>query len=348
MLGPIVAIVAVVAWGLTGPASAAAPDPLFQSAAPLEITLLAPFGDINRERDKDKRYPGTLAYRDESGVELQFDVNLEVRGNWRLREDNCRYVQLWVDFKRSQTPGTLFANQNRLKLVVQCQQRRQFAEYIAKEHQAYLMFAALSEFAFATRLVNIHYQDVEAPNRDRTHIGFFIEHQNRLQERVGLNEVKLNHVARQELDAEQSSLVALFMFMLGNTDYSMIAGAAGDECCHNTKLLVDAAGRYYPIPYDFDASGFVDAEYAPVPNPAYGVVTNRDRAYRGYCVPSAAQSATLQRFQSQRDVLYRILSDTSHMRTSAARRSQRYVDSFFRILDDERELDRRVISQCRN
>jgi hypothetical protein len=38
----------------------------------------------------------------------------------------------------------------------------------------------------------------------------------------------------------------------------------------------------FPIPYDFDYSGLVDATYA-LPPPGMGITTVRDRVYRGPC-----------------------------------------------------------------
>jgi len=113
--------------------AAPSPDPLFQSADLLDITLVAPFDQIDRDRDKEREYEGSLSYTDANGQEVVLDITLEVRGNDRLKKANCRYSQLWVDFKRRQAAGTLFENQNRLKLVVQCGRRVSYANYIVKE-----------------------------------------------------------------------------------------------------------------------------------------------------------------------------------------------------------------------
>ena len=67
---------------------AAQADPLFESTEIIEITLTAPFGTIDRERDSEAEYVGVLTYLDASGAQQQFDVSLAVRGNWRLRRSN--------------------------------------------------------------------------------------------------------------------------------------------------------------------------------------------------------------------------------------------------------------------
>tara|TARA_Y100000031_G_scaffold114598_1_gene126743 strand:+ start:620 stop:1006 length:387 start_codon:yes stop_codon:yes gene_type:complete len=118
-------------WLLSGnPVFAADPDPLFQSSETLEITLTAQIDEIDDTRDKDTEYEGTLSYLDAAGTEIILDASFSVRGNWRLDKRNCRYAQLWGNLRRSQVAGTIFENQNRLKLVVQCRRQDRYSDYI--------------------------------------------------------------------------------------------------------------------------------------------------------------------------------------------------------------------------
>ena len=335
------------AWLLPANAQTAAPDPLFQSDTPLNITFEAPFDQIDRARDKEAEYDGIMRYVEADGTEVVLDVGLEVRGNWRLRKENCNYSQLWVDLKRGQTPNTLFAEQNRLKLVVQCRGSDRYRDFLAKEQQLYKVFSNLSDIHFGTRLVNATYIDSEDPDSSRTHLAFFIEHQRRLKDRFGMDDVELNNIPYQELDPTQSILVGLFMFQIANTDFSIIRAAEGDECCHNAKLLVDESGRYYPIPYDFDSSGFVDASYAAPPGPTIGVRNNRTRKYRGFCYDSESLDAAVERISAERENTFAIISDTSHISDRTAGRSTRYMEDFYEVLENPRQFQRKIIDDCR-
>lgn len=335
-------------WAFTTTAvGATAPDPLFASDELLEITINAPFELIDDERDKEKKYDGIVSYLDGAGESINLDVELEVRGNWRLNKRNCSYSQLWLDFKRGQVAGTLFENQNRLKLVVQCKRQDRYADYIIKEWQAYQLFSTLSDISLDTRLMNVTYIDSDDPDESRTHRAFFIEHQNRLAERFGFDEVELNRVPRGELNQHQSTLVSLFMYLLGNTDFSLVQAAEGDECCHNAKLLTNDAGEYIAIPYDFDASGFVDASYAPVPNPDFGINSNRSRVYRGYCVEEQILNAAIAGFQNSREQISAIVSDTTYVNSRSANRTTGYVEDFFEVLDNPRRIEREFVRDCR-
>ena len=76
---------------------AAETDPLFQSVERLDITITAPFGRIDKERDKETEYEGVLSYVDSAGATVSLDVVLEVRGNYRLIKRNCRYSHCgWI------------------------------------------------------------------------------------------------------------------------------------------------------------------------------------------------------------------------------------------------------------
>jgi len=69
--------------------------------------------------------------------------------------------------------------------------------------------------------------------------------------------------------------------MIGNTDWSLIRAPGEDVCCHNVHLI-EKNGGLYPIPYDFDFSGLVNASYAK-PSSIVGTKRVTQRVYRGYC-----------------------------------------------------------------
>jgi hypothetical protein len=327
-------------------AAAAEMDPLFASPAVLELTLSGPFIQIDNERDKDKEYTAALTYLTEDGTRVELDVGLQVRGNYRLRKNVCRHSQLWLDFRTRDAAGTLFENQDKVKLAVQCRSSDAYRAALVREFQAYRFFAQLSGLSFATRLARITYHDPAYPRRDRTELGFFIEHQERLAARLDLQDVELNRIAETEVDGTQGSLVAMFMYMIANTDYSLVIGEDGDECCHNAKLLRTPGGFYAPIPYDFDMSGYVDAPYAS-PSPQLQQRSIRQRIYRGYCAFNELLDTTVARFNLQRDALNGIMEDTTHISAGQAARSREYIDGFYDVINDPAEVSAEILRRCR-
>ncbi len=322
------------------------PDRLFASSEPLAITLRGPFSVINTERSKDRAYAGSLTYTSASGTDVVLEAEFTPRGNWRLEPGNCRYAQLWVNLRRSQTPGTLFENQNRLKLVLQCGRQARYADYLYKELQAYRIFQELSEYNFDTRLLNVTYAESEGSEGTRTQPAFFIEHQNRLAARWGFEGVEEHRVARDALDPLQTAVVGLFMYLLGNTDFNLQRGPNAEECCHNAKALRDEDGRVFVVPYDFDATGWVDANYAPDPHPRYNLRNNRSRLYLGFCNDTPTEELAVDRFRQSREDLSVLVEDAPLISERASSRNLRYLEDYFSILDDPRAFERSISRRC--
>lgn len=326
------------------PTGALGANPLFEDRAILDVTLIGPFGEIDAARDKDEEYRGTLVY-DADGEPTELDVKYTVRGNFRLQKRVCDYAQLWLDFDKDEVGGTLFAGQNKLKLAVQCDDSDRYVDYLGLEEQVYRMFNLLSPISLSTRLVRVTYRDA-TDGAERSHLGFLIQHQKRLADEFGWDVLDVPNLAVSDLDPEQSSLVALFMFMIANTDYSMIAGKPDEDCCHNTKPLADDSGRVYPLPYDFDSTGYVDASYAEV-SAGLNQRSIKDRVYRGFCVDDAIMTANIGKLRAQQDAMLAIAADTSIVSARKSKQAVRLLDRSFDILNNERKLKREILEACR-
>ena len=326
------------AWSLPEAADSAAP--LFAESTPLKISLRGPFETIDDERDKSQNYEGVLNYEGKA-----LDVTYQVRGNFRLRRKTCRHAPLWLDFKKKQVKDTVFDGQNKLKLVVQCRDAKVFKEYLALEEQLYRMFGLLSPVALHTRQVEVEYVDANSGER-RNHIGFLVEHHKNLAKRFDLEVEKDRTVSKVSLDAEQSSLVALFNFVIANTDYSMLGSPGEDSCCHNTKALRDSAGVVYPLPYDFDQTGYVSPTYAQV-SEGIGQKNIRHRIYRGFCVDGSIFRSNVEKILNNREKLMAIASETSWVGSRRSKRAQKFLVRGLDVLANAKKLNREVATRCR-
>ena len=214
-------------------------DPLFRSDDLLELTVRGPFGAINRERDKEKRYPDSrLSYKTDDGANVDLDIELQVRGNFRLDKNVCRFAPLRVFFKKDQTRDTLFSKQKKLKLVTLCKPgSNKYQQYVIQEYLIYRMFNILSDLSFRVRLVHVTYVDSTRKDREQSQYGFLIENKKRLAKRLKMKTIDLHRVSVADHDPKQLNLVSVFQFFVGNTDWSVIEGETGEACCHNAKLL---------------------------------------------------------------------------------------------------------------
>jgi hypothetical protein len=323
-------------------------DILFSDSEIIDLRLEAPFSLIDSERDKEKRYDGTLSYIDAQGERIFIDANFEVRGNWRLVKENCRHPQLWVDLKKNQTAGTLFENQNRLKLVVQCDRYDKYRDFLLKEQLAYELFAMFSDYNFATRLFNVSYVEAGDADPRRTDLGFFIEHKSRLEKRLKFEKVKENLISPTKLNSLQASLVAVFSFLIGSTDYSIIQGPVGDDCCHNLKLLKTRQGELFAFPFDFDNTGFVDASYAAGPSPNIGIRSSKERVYRGFCMHNDTLELALSIARDNHGAVEAAIANHPLLRNGTKKESLRFVSVFYEILENPKKVKKRLHDSCRN
>ena len=95
-------------------------------------------------------------------MQQRLDVEVTTRGRQRL--ETCAFPPLRLDFRRSQVTGTLFAGQNRLKLVTRCRDTRRSEEYLELEYFAYRAYEQVGAAAFRVRPSRMRYVDLERDN----------------------------------------------------------------------------------------------------------------------------------------------------------------------------------------
>lgn len=320
-------------------------DPLFNSDEPLTITLTGPFKTLDKQRDKSAEYDvGSLSYEGPDGP-VSIETRYTPRGNFRLEKENCAHAQLWLNLKKKQTKKTVFANQNKLKLVVQCRDSNRYQSYLRKEYQAYRMLNLMTEASYRVRWLTVTYQDLQG-KKLRTHAAFLIEHKNRVADRLNLLPVDEQRINRTELDPTHATRAALFNYFIGNADFSIVAATEG-SCCHNAKLLrADNESPYVPVIYDFDSSGYVDAPYA-ITSSKLDLRNVRQRIYRGFCTDPEVLDGVLDEFRDKREALLAVAAETEYVGKRSARKGVSYLKDFYSVIDNPKRLKKKIIEVCR-
>ena len=126
-----------------------------------------------------------------------------------------------------------------------------------KEHLAYQIYNALTDKSLRARLARMTYHDTSGRTESLTRYAFFVEHFDSLAKRHDAVVWKPERFDVLDADPVEMATLDVFEYMIGNTDWSAVFN-------HNVVLIRDAAGRATAVPYDFDFSGLVDAEYASV------------------------------------------------------------------------------------
>lgn len=328
------AALAVIAATIAGPVaaqSAGPATPLFASDQPIQVTIKGPISALASKRSWTGQ-PGTLTHAGTS-----YPITLSPRGITRLKKDICQFPPLRVDFGPRPPAGSLFAGQNRLKLVTHCRGSADFQQKVLLEYAAYRLYNLLTPLSFRARLANIDYVD-DSGRPVVSRVGFFIEDIDDVARRNGLVKPQTpDRIPAARLDPRGSARFAVFSYMIGNLDWSMRAGPAGEGCCHNGRLLgpSQSAARLTPVPYDFDFSGLVDAPYAEPP-PEIGVSSVRQRNYRGYCAHNADAAAVASEMSRRRAEFLGVFSAIPAMDERTRRRATSYLEGFFNDVDSGR------------
>jgi hypothetical protein len=303
--------------------------PLFASHAPLEVTIEAPLTTLMDERPDDEYLEGTFSYIGDDGAVQTFDLKIRARGKFRLQEDICNFAPIRLNFKKKQVADTLFAGQDKLKLVTHCQQNKPlYEQFVLREYLAYRILQVMTDKSFGVRLLHINYVDTEGRS-SRTKYGFVIEDDDDVADRNGMKSINIGDVTHDDLDPRQQNLVYMFQYMIGNTDFSLINGPEISKCCHNSKLLSGTGGApFTPLPYDFDFSGLVKAPYAS-PDRRYRLASVRSRLYRGHCSNNDLLPDTFRLFLDRKDAVYAIVDELEIFTANTRRLVIRYLDSFY-------------------
>jgi hypothetical protein len=316
---------------LSSAALAKGPTPLFTSDAPIHLTLQGPMSSLASNHSETPR-PATMTV---DGV--TYPIALTPRGIFR--KANCDFPPLRVELTRPAPPGSLFEHQHKLKLTAFCKKSEGFQQKILLEYAAYRLYNLMSPLSFRARLANIDYLD-ESGRPYISRVGFFVEDVSDVAKRNGLKVAKMGSlVPVQQIDPVSGARTALFEDMISNYDWSMRAAPAGQDCCHNVRMLTDGApgSLLTVVPYDFDFSGLVDAPYADVPE-GLPLSNVRQRMYRGYCAHMAQASAIAAQLSPRRAEFTRLFASIPGLEPREQAKAAGYIAAFFNDLDSGRAL----------
>lgn len=331
------------------PASAAAERlPLFQDETIIKAVLTAPIAQAYAQRDQDVRLyiPGQWVYADADGDNHRLDVSIRTRG--LFRREYCDLPPLQLNFKKKQVKDTLFAGQNKLKVVAPCKHGAQWQQKLVLEYLAYRTLQILTDVSFSTRLVRLSYVDSDEKKEPWTDLVFVIEDDDDMAERLDL--VKLGVVANQfdQLDRAPTALAELFQLLIANNDFSVLRGPEGENCCHNSEILAPKgnADSRIPVPFDFDLSGLVNAKYAAPPT-HIPIRFVRTRYYRGLCHPPGVLEDAMAQIQSKRSEILALYADTPLLEPRTKESTFRYIYEFFELLEDPKRVQKEIVGRCR-
>jgi hypothetical protein len=315
---------------------------LFQSLDPLEVTITADFKAVNGDRNPDskKTFPGTVTVAGDNGTPTVLKVTLATRGNLRLNVRTCANVPLKVNFVKKETSGTVFDGQDKMKLVVHCQDGDRYEQFVLREYLAYRLHNLLSPHAFRVRLARATYVDARNGKVIDTKPAVFIEDDGDVAKRMDGRVVELPRMSFKDFDQQALVDMALFQYMIGNTDYSIYA-------LHNLVPVTTPAKVFYPIIWDFDVSGLVSPPYG-IPAKSLGIYSVKERLYRGPCRTMDEYEPSLAKFRSKEAEALELVNTIPGLQDRDKKDVTEFLRDFFTRLNRKDGLKKDLVDNCKS
>ena len=323
-------------WTMTVLASE--PDSLFRSEEIILLELRSDFKALEATRTGDAEYfDGELIYNIPGGETEKFSVKVMVRGNFRLNPEICSFPPLLVNFKGKEVKNTIFDNQKKLKLVTPCQNE----EDVIEEYMIYKMYNEVTDLSMKVRLAKILYYDTSTDRKLFEKFSFFVEDKDKVAKR---NEVvaKDRFVTPFDLNQENFKKMALFEYLVGNKDWHVTSRK-------NIVLMQseDPSVGLMVVPYDFDLSGLVDADYSkPEGVPAYALADKR--IYKGLCYTGDELKDAFEFYRNLKPEFESLINGQELISKYSRKQILRYIGDFYSVIDNENLFKKLFASTCQS
>jgi hypothetical protein len=311
---------------------------LFSSNDILNLTLRFDITTYQRKKPKEDYLDALLTYHISNTDSINKEIRLKSRGE--MRNGYCSFPPIRLNFKNTEFKNKEVGKIDKLKMVTHCQYGNE--DYLFKEYLIYKLYSVLSDYSFRVRLVKVEYINTFKKSKPIKTYAFFIEPIEMLAERTKSIEVNSINLTQKHIVPEMMNRMAIFNYMIGNTDWSV-------PNQHNCKILsgldFNNTGLGMIVPYDFDYSGLVDADYA-VPYEGLGLKSVRERRYVGICRSEDVFINALREFTDKKDEFYKIINDFPLLSDKTKKGMIQYLDSFYDGFDKRNSIVYDILNGC--
>ena len=310
----------------------------FTDETPLAITLSTDFKKLLSERKKGVYQPGNATLHLSETEKISGDIRLYVRGEFRRTE--CSMPGLMLNFN-TQTPSRL-SPLKKLKLVCGCSTNSYGEQLILMEYLIYKMYNLVTDMSFKVRLIKTNYDDTRQKMKPYTQYAFLMEDVDDMAERNKCKEVENVMFNTEQTNRQQTTIVSLFQYMIGNTDWAI-------PNYHNIKLMrsaSDSLSTPYVVPYDFDFAGAINAHYA-TPAAELGIEKVTDRLYRGFPRTMMELQIALDVFRQKKDPMLTLVKNFELLNKKDRDIMYSYVKEFYDIIENKKQVQSIFIDNAR-
>jgi len=288
---------------------------------------------LTKNRMKEEYQPSKLIAIHNFEFNREWDVELRTRGN--MRKQACHLPPLKIDFAKETLDYLGFSTNDKLKLVLPCDEGSDYQQSLYKEHLVYQMYQLIDTFGFRTHLVNVILKD-----KGKTEYklqGFFIEDDKDYANRTKCEIVETGVIVYDVLERVQFLKTMFFQYLIMNTDFGIINK-------HNLEMIfVNGEDKPRGIPYDFDYAGIVNQDYA-VPSPKIPISNVREYYFRGKNVSHEEVSMMRDYFNGLESSFYNIVEEADYLTDKSKKAMKKDIEEFYKRLNDEAKWEKRFIN----
>jgi len=313
---------------------------IFDSDEPLFWSLTFDIRKFRKDKFKNEKLPAVLTYFKKDSVSVHKDIHIEARGV--SRKELCNFPPIKLKFKKVSFDDPYLDQVKNQKLVTHCNQSKSYDQLLMKEYLVYKLYNVFTEQSFRVRLVKMNYIDSEKKVKTISRYAFLIEDVKVLADRNDCYQVKLKNLGMTHMDKGSMMQLSLFQFLVGNVDWS-IPGL------HNIKVLKskDVSREYsFPVPYDFDVTGYVNASYATnVVDPE--ITSVKTRMFVGICFTEEEYMEVLVEFYEHKNEIYSIIKNFEYFDDKSRKEIIAYIDKFYSIVEHPKFYSKHIRPRCK-
>ena len=299
---------------------------LFESDEILDVTIK--FDITQYMRKKPNEYmDAVITFYTDVDDSISYDIRLKSRGE--RRRELCAFPPIRLNFKDTRTIYGDIDSMTNIKMVTHCNSTRIYDEYVLKEYLIYKLYNLITEYSFRVRLLRIKYLDTGRRERTYSKYGFLIEPLHLLEQRLNVFEIENIHLRYKDLIPDMLDRMAVFQYMIGNTDWQVIS-------YHNIKLVKGRTQqKAIPIAYDFDYSGFVNTSYA-IPAEITDIEDVTQRYFMGACRPDTTYLRILGEFMDKKNDFFEIIENFDLIDDRSKKFVKGFLEGFFDLYKRDR------------
>ena len=329
------ALLAIVVFFLCRCGQPTSPDQSFfdtlYSDAPLKLTVEMDLSLITQGKDTANYQPSVISFEKKAGEAMAFEGKIKPRGVFR--KENCEFPPLKLKLEKKDLKAQHLKKYNTFKLVTHCKEDFAFEQVILKEFLAFRLYNILTDRSFRVQLTNVRYVDSQQKQPDIERYGFLIEDDDELADRLSGRVLGEESGPPTTIDKEQYKLFTLFQFMIGNTDWSL-------NNRHNAVLVQPDQAKTsipFPVPYDFDFCGMVNAPYA-LPSGHLPIKDVKERFFQWRGSQDEDFTTTFTLFSSKKQEMMRACQDFELLNDECKKEVLSYLNSFFDLLETPEQI----------